>query len=526
MTCMMSFCLIVYDVLLQPDFCVDYCKDFSAMREAQHLDKPDAFSSDVWRQDSVQISLLQKDYAWESEADVPVIEVKGVWHHSLTEVIMSAFQDPTASEYHLKGFKEMWQPSEDLPAERVCGEAYTSPVYLKMEERVHQAQAELDTEMASLSNASTVDRDASVADAHIWQELQSPKVPWRMSWSQSWFILIQPTLQTLGMCPSGLATFLSDFSPTHHFVYMLEEEFREPASSAVLTHLKRELIQAVWCLLLHDEFKEAYQHGLMVECWDGIYRHLFPCFFVYSADYPEKVLMVCLKTMETSLCPRCLVRKSEVEQIGTINDIKQRFAKAQVDSNSRCWQVEKAQKTIFLKGKVVNSAHILTGTKFGCYTIHKFTKDVSALKQMAVCDFEDLLFILEAWHGFAKLQMHTDTSLKCATTSTLRKHQWKWPHVFAERREIVKAKKEGKMPTVHREVRWSTNGQNVFMGKQTSGTLLVKLQHMSHTRGDCGPSINTSSWDPNHKSIGTLYLSPTQANIIMFLTLVTLWWTL
>lgn len=29
--------------------------------------------------------------------------------------------------------------------------------------------------------------------------------------------------------------------------------------------------------------------------------------------------------------------------------------------------------------------------KFGCYTIRKFTKDASALKQMAACDFEDLL---------------------------------------------------------------------------------------------------------------------------------------
>ncbi len=40
---------------------------------------------------------------------------------------------------------------------------------------------------------------------------------------------------------------------------MYKEKFGEPASSAVLTHLKTELIQAVWRLLLDDEFKEAYQ---------------------------------------------------------------------------------------------------------------------------------------------------------------------------------------------------------------------------------------------------------------------------
>ncbi len=149
--------LLVYDVLLQPDFCVEHCEDFQASTEARHLDKPDAFVSDVWRQDSVQISLPQKDFAWESEADAPVIEVNGVWHHLLTEVLMTAFKDPLASEYHLKGFKEMWRPSEESPAERIYGEAYTLPIYLKMEEKVRKAQAELDAEMTSASDGSAVD---------------------------------------------------------------------------------------------------------------------------------------------------------------------------------------------------------------------------------------------------------------------------------------------------------------------------------------------------------------------------------
>ncbi len=149
--------LLVYDVLLQPDFCVEHCEDFQASTEARRLDKPDAFVSDVWRQDSVQISLPQKDFAWESEADAPVIEVNGVWHHLLTEVLMTAFKDPLALEYHLKGFKEMWRPSEESPAERIYGEAYTLPIYLKMEEKVRKAQAELDAEMTSASDGSAVD---------------------------------------------------------------------------------------------------------------------------------------------------------------------------------------------------------------------------------------------------------------------------------------------------------------------------------------------------------------------------------
>ena len=56
----------------------------------------------------------------------------------------------------------------------------------------------------------------------------------------------------------------------------------------MLTHLRRELIQAVWKLLLDDDFLEAYKNGIVILFPDGIYRHVFPRFFTYSADYPEK----------------------------------------------------------------------------------------------------------------------------------------------------------------------------------------------------------------------------------------------
>lgn len=60
------------------------------------------------------------------------------------------------------------------------------------------------------------------------------------------------------------------------------------ASGNTITHLKRELVQKVWELLLDDEFMEAYEHGIVITCADGIIRRVFPRFFTYSADYPEK----------------------------------------------------------------------------------------------------------------------------------------------------------------------------------------------------------------------------------------------
>jgi hypothetical protein len=60
------------------------------------------------------------------------------------------------------------------------------------------------------------------------------------------------------------------------------------ANAKVLTFLKRELVHAIWSLLLTDDFVNAYVFGIVVLCADGVNRRLFPRLFTYSADYPEK----------------------------------------------------------------------------------------------------------------------------------------------------------------------------------------------------------------------------------------------
>lgn len=56
----------------------------------------------------------------------------------------------------------------------------------------------------------------------------------------------------------------------------------------LLTHCKRELLHQVWRLMLDDEFLDAYQHGIVLRCYDGVVRRIYPRIFTYSADYPEK----------------------------------------------------------------------------------------------------------------------------------------------------------------------------------------------------------------------------------------------
>ena len=59
-------------------------------------------------------------------------------------------------------------------------------------------------------------------------------------------------------------------------------------------------MHAIWLLIMDDEFMDAYRHGILVYCGDGILRRIFPRFFTYSADYPEKCVIISLCEREMS----------------------------------------------------------------------------------------------------------------------------------------------------------------------------------------------------------------------------------
>ena len=64
--------------------------------------------------------------------------------------------------------------------------------------------------------------------------------------------------------------------------------FGMAATAAVLTHCKRDLMHAIWLLLLDPDFMDAYMNGIVLQFADGIFRRVFLRLFTYSADYPEK----------------------------------------------------------------------------------------------------------------------------------------------------------------------------------------------------------------------------------------------
>ena len=61
----------------------------------------------------------------------------------------------------------------------------------------------------------------------------------------------------------------------------------------LMAHCHREIFHEQWNILLDDEFLEAYEHGILIQCHDGITRRLYPRIFTYSADHPERLVHFC-----------------------------------------------------------------------------------------------------------------------------------------------------------------------------------------------------------------------------------------
>jgi hypothetical protein len=160
---------------------------------------------------------------------------------------------------------------------------------------------------------------------------------------------------------------------------------------AFMTYCHRELFHAQWEILLDDEFLEAYMHGIVITCCDGIQRRFYPRIFTYSADYPEKyiihvalpvialtitcrILIATIRNLGSCPCPRCCIPMSRVPNLGMVLDMKQRSTLARVDDNRRIRLVRAARNIIYNLNKPVYGSAVdallkgesLVPTSVGC----------------------------------------------------------------------------------------------------------------------------------------------------------------
>lgn len=134
--------VLTHNVILADDFNRDDLKGFNASKAMKALDNeagnPRLPLKDGWKRSSIPLSMPLSKKKYPSEAAAPVHFVEGLLHRKLTNVIVAAFQEKSANEFHLSPFEEYWKPSPDAPPERIYSELYNSNALLKEHEHIRR----------------------------------------------------------------------------------------------------------------------------------------------------------------------------------------------------------------------------------------------------------------------------------------------------------------------------------------------------------------------------------------------------
>ncbi|KAG2118324.1 hypothetical protein DEU56DRAFT_747880 [Suillus clintonianus] len=152
-------------------------KIFNPTREkrfvAQYLeDHSNPFSArNGWKESSVYIRLPKEKMKWPLEGDAPELEIKGVRHRSLIDIITEVFEDGAATTFHMTPFQHMWKVSEERTI-KVYSEAYASPAmmdaYIEVNSLPRQADDNLECVVASLMMYSDSTHLSNFGDASLW----------------------------------------------------------------------------------------------------------------------------------------------------------------------------------------------------------------------------------------------------------------------------------------------------------------------------------------------------------------------
>ncbi|KAJ8088590.1 hypothetical protein PM082_013833 [Marasmius tenuissimus] len=87
-------------------------------------------------------------------------------------------------------------------------------------------------------------------------------------------------------------------------------------------------------------------------------RRIFPWFFTYSADYPEKVLLATIRNLSQCPCTQCCVKKDQIHKLRMLRDWQRQERKAHVDMEDRQSTIEQVWTWIFTKGRAVASSAV------------------------------------------------------------------------------------------------------------------------------------------------------------------------
>ncbi|KAG2029658.1 hypothetical protein BDR03DRAFT_936805 [Suillus americanus] len=284
-----------------------------------------------------------------AQPDVRPYVAADLYHRPLVSVIREKLANVHDDEhFHYEPYELRWQPPH-LPQEvNIQGELYTSPAFMQAHRELQsspgEAGCDLPRVVAALMFWSNATQLTTFGNAKLW--------PVYMYFgNKSKYRRCRPS------CHLG-----------NHVAYFhkLPDSFKDFAGTYTegkgigrecTTHCQCELFQAQWRILLDDEFLEAYKHGIVILCCDGIVRRFYPRVFTYSADYPEKVLVATIRQLGGCPCSRCLTPMNMLHHLGTSGNRQQCTTLAR-SNTSRSQLVATARDIIYTNNLGVDSAAV------------------------------------------------------------------------------------------------------------------------------------------------------------------------
>ncbi|KAG6904574.1 hypothetical protein DXG01_008979 [Tephrocybe rancida] len=222
-----------------------------------------------------------------------------LYHRSVVSILKEKLANAIDVPYiHYEPYELTWSPSSEAEEIRVYGELFTSPALLDAHRELQRSPLEpgcnLPCCIISLMIWSDATHLTDFGTSKLWpaylyigneSKYRRCKPSLHLANHIAYF---QSVNQTFTVCVLGLIL-------DHR---QLPDSFKDFASEhiggkgiptpAFLAHCRRQLFHTQWSILLDEEFLEAWIHGIVIMCLNGVKRRFYPRIITYSADYPEK----------------------------------------------------------------------------------------------------------------------------------------------------------------------------------------------------------------------------------------------
>ena len=177
--CVKLFTFLQSDAFRKEDIMgVDFVKETAKLDESMGFQSsrssklsPVSLPKDGWQESEVTIQI--PDGEAHADDDILTFAVPGLHHRSITAVIRSVLEDPTASrKFHYTPFKSFWKSSKISPAQRVYDKIYSSDAmieaHLKLQQSPPEPGCELERVIASLMFWSDSTHLANFGTTSLW----------------------------------------------------------------------------------------------------------------------------------------------------------------------------------------------------------------------------------------------------------------------------------------------------------------------------------------------------------------------